>query len=95
MVELNFDLWNTRKFYLFLHILFFKKIVHIHHVHTVSSRISSMGAYFFEVLHRDIFERGLIRKGALEVFLVVGHCPVEIFPLMNYFFDSTNTSNKI
>ena len=38
---------------------------------------------------------GLIRRGALKIFLVVGHIPVEVFLLINYFFDATHTSNRV
>ena len=33
--------------------------------------------------------------GALKIFLVVGHIPVKICLLINYFFDATHTSNRI
>ena len=33
-------------------------------------------------------------KGGFKFFLVVGHIPVEGFVLVNYFFDTTHTSNR-
>ena len=33
--------------------------------------------------------------GALKVFLVVVHIPVEIVLLINYFFDATHTGNRV
>ena len=33
--------------------------------------------------------------GLKTIFLVVDHIPVEIFLLVNYFFDAAHTSNKI
>ena len=33
--------------------------------------------------------------GALKIFLVVGHIPVEIFPLTGYIFNATHTSNRM
>ena len=38
---------------------------------------------------------GPCSKGALKIFLVVGHIKIEIFLLLNYFFDSTHKSNRI
>ena len=32
---------------------------------------------------------------AWKLFLVVGHIPVEIFLLMNHFFDSAHASNRV
>ena len=40
-----------------------------------------MGAYLSGVLNK--------------IFLVVDHIPVEIFLLVEYFFDATHTSNRI
>ena len=33
--------------------------------------------------------------GALKIFVVAGHIPVEIFLLINCFFDATHTSNRM
>ena len=33
--------------------------------------------------------------GALKFFLVVGYFPVELFLLVNHFFDTTHTSNSM
>ena len=33
-------------------------------------------------------------KGGLKIFLVVGHIPVEISLLVNYFFDAAHASNR-
>ena len=38
---------------------------------------------------------GTYSRGALKIFLVVGHIPVEIFLLANYFRDVEHTSNRI
>ena len=44
---------------------------------------------------------GAYTKGSLfagvawKLFLVVGHIPVEIFLLMNHFFDAAHASNKV
>ena len=48
-----------------------------------------MGAYFFG------FFIETYSKGGLNIFLVVGHIPVEIFLLANYFLDFTYASNGI
>ena len=37
----------------------------------------------------------LNRGGGFKIFLAVGHIPVEIFLLVNYFFEATHTSNKM
>ena len=48
-----------------------------------------------------IFAWGLIRMGthskggAYKVFFVVGHTPVEMFLLVNYFIHATHTSNRM
>ena len=31
----------------------------------------------------------------MKIFLVVSHDPVDIFLLINYFFDATHTSNRM
>ena len=36
---------------------------------------------------------GSYLRGALKIFLVVGHIPVEIYLLVNSFFAATHTSN--
>ena len=38
--------------------------------------------------------RGLLDEG-FKIFLVVGPIPVEIFLIMNYFFDARHASNRI
>ena len=64
---------------------------------TVNTRISPLGAnLFFGFLHGGLFVGGrLFRWEVLNVFIVVGHISVEICLLINYFFDSTLTSNKV
>ena len=42
-----------------------------------------------------IFAGGVYSKVHLKIFLLVGHFPVEIFLLINYFFDATYTSTKM
>ena len=44
-----------------------------------------MGAYW----------KGDYSSGGLNIFVVVGQIPVEIFLLINYFFDGTPTSNRM
>ena len=34
-------------------------------------------------------------RGALKIFLAVGHISVETFLLINCFFDATHTSNRV
>ena len=41
------------------------------------------------------FCMGLIRGGLKKSFLVVGHSPVNIALLVDYFFDATHTSSRI
>ena len=59
-----------------------------------------MGAYlFFGLLHGGLivvglFKGGLFERGS-EIFLVVGHIPVELFLLVNYLFDAIHRSNPI
>ena len=38
---------------------------------------------------------GLIQRGGLKMFLIVGYIPPEIFLLVNYFFNATHTSNRV
>ena len=33
--------------------------------------------------------------GTYNIFLVVGHFPVESFPLVHYFFDATHENNRL
>ena len=47
-------------------------------------------------MHREVFDEGGLFGGRdLKIFLVVGHILLEIFLLVNHFFDATHTSNKI
>jgi len=39
--------------------------------------------------------KGTFSRGGSKIFLVIGHIPVEIFLLINCFFDVTLTSNWI
>ena len=46
-------------------------------------------------LFKGDFLIGGLFEGAQKMFLVVGHITVEIFLLINNFFDATHTSNRI
>ena len=57
---------------------------------------SPLGAYSFSrFLHGCLCEGRAYSRGAGILFLVVGHIPVEIFLLVNYFIDALNASNII
>ena len=62
-----------------------------HRTYTVDPRVSPLElAYFFD-LCIEAYSKGGLLEGGLKIFLVVGHIPVEIFLLINYFFDATHT----
>ena len=51
------------------------------------------------VIQREAYSKGGLFKGRLirggfKIFLIAGHIPVEIFLLVNYFFDATHTSSR-
>ena len=50
------------------------------------------GAYLvFGFLHGGLFEGRTYLRGTYKVLLVVGHIPVEVVLLVNYFFNATRT----
>ena len=38
--------------------------------------------------------RGRLIRGGFKIFLIADHIAVEIFSLVNYFFDATHTSSR-
>ena len=59
-------------------------------------RIVCLGTcLFFGHLHGGLLERGLIKERLEKFFLVIGEVPVEIFVVINYFFDASLTSNRM
>ena len=65
-------------------------------VYTVNPRISSLGGLFiFWTFAWGIFRRGSLYEGSYKSFLIIGHIPVDIVLLVNYFFDATYTSNRV
>ena len=55
-------------------------------------KLASWGLIYFYDFFMGAYSKRAYLSGA---FLVVGHIPVEIFLLVNYFFDATHTSNRI
>ena len=61
---------------------------------TVNPRISPRGLSFLWFFAQGKFEGGLFDGSYKKFFLVVRHIPVDIFLLVNCFYDATRTSNK-
>ena len=64
--------------------------------HTINHQISPLWAYIiFGLLHGGFFEEGGLFEGSLKIILVVCLTPVEIFLLIDCFFDAIHTSNRV
>ena len=61
---------------------------------TVNPWISPLRAYLFLDFAWEHL-KGVHLSGDFKIFLVVGQVPVEILPLINYFFDDTLTRNGV
>ena len=63
---------------------------------TVNPRNSPhVGLFLFLDFCIGLIRRGGLIRGGLQIFLVVGYIPVEIFLLIDYFFKATHRSNRM